>query len=105
MVRWGDDLPSLLEMAEAGQPVPALQTRPQLARRWAYTQEVYETLRGSRRYTMGGAANIPFSEFASYANYLEFPQWYAVELWRDLALMDNLFLTEHKAKQDAKSGS
>lgn len=104
-MKWGEDLPSLLQMAEDGQTVPALLSRPILDRRWTYTREVYETLRGSRRYTMGGAANIPFSEFAAYAKHLNLPLEHGMELWVDVRLMDDLYLSERKARQESKTGS
>ena len=104
-MKWGNELPSLLEMADAGQIVPALASKPTLITRWTYTREVYETLRGSRRYTMGGAANIPFSEFASYVSYVNMDKAQALELWTDLKLMDDIWLVEQKARQDAKTGS
>lgn len=41
---------------------------------------------------MGGPANIPFSEFASYASFFRFTLTEAEEVWEDVRVIDDCWL-------------
>ena len=90
---------------ETGIIPKALQDRPELHRRWDYAKEVFDDLGGSRRYTAGGAANIPFSEFYLYAKAHNFDSEDLIDVWQDLRIVDSIWLSKVAEKQAAKQKS
>lgn len=90
---------------ESGITPKALQDRPTLIKRWHFSKEVFDDLGGSRRYTAGGAANIPFSEFYLYAQMHGFDSWDMVDIWEDLKTIDNIWLPKVAEKMAAKQKS
>ncbi len=90
---------------ETGITPKALLDRPVLVDRWHYPKEVFEDLGGSRRYTAGGAANIPFSEFYLYALAYKFEPDEMVDVWEDLKLIDSIWLSKVAEKQAAQQKS
>lgn len=90
---------------ETGITPKALLDRPVLEERWHYAKSVFDELNGSRRYTMGGPANIPYSEYSRYANDRGFSQHDIIEVWEDLALIDNIWLAKVTEKQAAQRKS
>jgi hypothetical protein len=80
----------------------ALKNRPTLAERWLYARSVWSELHGSRRYTMSGPANIPFSEYALYASIHGFTEAEMVEVWEDFRLIDICWLDEVAKHQKSK---
>ena len=96
-------------MQSEGVPVKALENQPKLIRRWEYAKEIFEELSGSRRYTSGGAANIPFSEYDRYAKAYNFDQTELAEYWEELRIVDDIWLQEvaknqKNAEAQAKKG-
>ena len=105
-IRWGADIAHLLEVQkDTGATPSALLNRPSLVERWQFADEVFSELSGSRQYTMGGPANIPFSEFYLYAIAHNFTGQELVEVWDDLRQIDNAWLAAVRAKQEAEKGS
>lgn len=90
---------------ETGITPKALQDRPELHRRWHYVKEVFDDLSGSRNYTMGGAANIPFSEFYLYAQAYGFSSGDLIDVWQDLRIVDSIWLSKSAEKQASKQKS
>ena len=104
-IRWGADIAHLLDIQkETGTTPSALVNRPVLAERWQFADEVFSELSGSRRFTMGGPANIPFSEFYLYAVAHSFSRQETVEVWDDLRQMDNAWLSAVREKMEAEKG-
>lgn len=87
-------------MRDTGVAVPALESKPVLEKRWKYPMEVYAMLSGSRRYSMGGAAPIPLSEYVAFTKIFNIRGWHAWEVWEDVRTIDRLKL-EAAAKQRA----
>jgi hypothetical protein len=101
-VQWGSEYSLLLEMqSEMGVTPKALENQPTLNRRWEFTKEVFNELTGSRRYTSGGPANIPISEYKVYAKAYGFSQTEFTEYWEDLQVVDSVWLSELAKKREA----
>lgn len=83
----------------------ALQDRPTLARRWEFPKAVFDALHGSRNYTAGGAANIPFSEYERYARAYGFSRLELIDVWEDLLIIDNIWLAKVAEKQAVEKNS
>lgn len=101
-MRWGSEYTLLLEVqAELGVTPKALESQPTLSRRWEFIKEVFNELTGSRRYTAGGPANIPISEYEVYAKAYGFSQTEYTEYWEDLQVVDSVWLSELAKKREA----
>ncbi len=79
----------------------ALQNRPVLDQRWHFANTVFNALTGSRRYTAGGPANIPISEYDVYARGYGFTAMEWRDTWEDLQVIDSIWLTEVAKKMAA----
>lgn len=90
---------------ETGITPKALLDRPVLEQRWAYAKEIFDDLGGSRRYTAGGAANIPYSEYFLYATAHRFSSEDLIDYWQDLKLIDSIWLSKTTEKQAAQQKS
>ena len=90
---------------ETGITPKALLDRPVLEQRWSYPRQVFDDLGGSRRYTAGGAANIPFSEFYLYSKAYGFEPDEVTDVWEDLKLIDSIWLSKTTEKQAAQQKS
>lgn len=77
---------------DTGVMPPNLENRVELPLRWKYAHSIFELLDGSRRPAFEGKSEIPFSEFWMYADMHEFPKPLARELWREVHLLDLLYL-------------
>jgi hypothetical protein len=86
---------------ESGITPKALLDRPELNQRWHFAKDTFDALGGSRRYTAGGPANIPFSEFYLYAKAYAFEDSDTTEVWEDLKLLDTIWLSKVAEKQAA----
>lgn len=106
-MQWGAELQTLLDIAaETGMVPKPLQDRPTLKQRWEFPKQVFDALTGSRRYTTGGAANIPISEYAVYAKAYGFSPQDWRDVWEDLAIIDTVWLTETtKKREKTKKGT
>ena len=60
-------------------------------------------LSGSRRYSMGGAAPIPLSEYVAFATLNNMVGWHAREVWEDVRLVDRLTLEASAEQRAAKA--
>ena len=96
----------LTEMWEdTGVKPPALENRPKLIERWNYPYRVWLELAGSRRYTAGGAAEIPFSEFYLWAVAHNYDRAEMECMWEDLHIIDKVWLQEITKIQKAQAES
>ena len=101
-MQWGSEYRTLLEMqADMGVTPKALENQPTLQRRWEYAKDVWNDPTGSRRYTAGGAGNIPISEYDVYAKAYGFSQTEYTEYWEELQNVDNVWLSEVAKKREA----
>lgn len=100
-VKWGPEVPTLLEIQRSTGTTPiALRDRPILSERWAFTDEVFTELTGSRNYTAGGPANIPFNQFYLWAKAHRFTLTELTEVWKDLREFDNAWLEALNKKRE-----
>jgi hypothetical protein len=90
---------------ETGITPKALVDRPALDQRWHYAKSVFDDLAGSRNYTAGGPANIPYTVYSMYANDRGFSQSDLIDVWEDLSLIDSIWLAQVIEKQNAQRKS
>lgn len=89
----------LSEIWEAtGEKPAALVNRPELNERWRYPHLVWSELSGSRNYTAGGVAEIPFSEFYLWAVAHEYTKSQMQFMWEDLHLFDRTWVHENQKR-------
>jgi len=84
---------------ETGIKPPALTTQPTLVSRWSIPYKVWVELSGSRNYHMGGAAEIPFSEFFMWALAHRYTPLEMECMWEDVHVIDKVWLgaqADHK---------
>lgn len=68
--QWGDKIEFLKGIEEdTGETPPALLARPILSQFEQPYMDAFNILSGSRQWTMGGPAAIPFSEIAAYLEF------------------------------------
>lgn len=79
---------------ETGQIPKALDSRPVLSERWAEPYKVWAELSGSRNYTAGGPAGIPFSEFFLWALAYGYTREEMTCMWEDMKCIDTTWLAE-----------
>lgn len=87
---------------ETGTKPPALESRPQLKQRWVIPHEVWRELSGSRNYTPGGLAEIPFSEFFLWAWAHDYTKSEMQSMWEDVHIIDVAWLEEQAKVQEAE---
>jgi hypothetical protein len=90
---------------ETGITPKALLDRPSLDQRWFFAKSVFDDLSGSRNYTAGGPANIPYTVYSMYAHDRGFSQLDLIDVWEDLSLIDSIWLTKVVEKQAAQRKS
>lgn len=90
---------------ETGITPKALLDRPSLIQRWHYAKSVFDDLAGSRNYTTGGPANIPYNVYSMYARDRHFTLEDLVDVWEDLSLIDSIWLARVTEKQAAQRKS
>lgn len=96
---WADNIEMLQDIwQETGEKPAALANRPELKERWVLTQRVWSELSGSRNYTAGGLAEIPFSEFYLWAVAHEYTKAQMQSTWEDVHLFDKAWVGEHQKK-------
>ena len=96
---WADNLEMLNEVWEAtGEKPVALANRPELTDRWHGPHIVWAELSGSRNYTAGGVAEIPFSEFFLWAVAHEYTKAQIQSMWEDLHLFDHTWVRENQKR-------
>lgn len=80
----------------------ALDSRPVLNERWIEPYKVWAELSGSRNYTAGGPAGIPFSEFCLWALAYGYTREELTCMWEDVRVMDMTWLAEtsKRAKEE-----
>jgi hypothetical protein len=88
---------------ETGITPPALKNRPELHDDWVFTQQIWRDLNGSRRYHMGGAAGIPFSEFYLWARAHGFSCTDLTDAWEAVHRYDEIWLEEQAIWQKAQA--
>ena len=94
----------LLEMQEeTGETPAALLNRPDLHDDWTFPQQIWRELNGSRRYHMGGAAGIPFSEFYLWARAHGFSCTELTDTWEGVHRYDEIWLDEQAAWQKSQA--
>lgn len=87
---------------ETGEKPPALSNRPELDKHWRIPYQVWLELSGSRNYTMGGAAEIPFSEFFLWAHAHGYSKLEMQSMWEDVHTVDRVWLHETQKKAEAE---
>lgn len=93
----------LNEIWEATRQIPqALDRRPILADRWTEPYKVWAELSGSRNYTAGGAAGIPFSEFFLWAVAFRYSREELEYMWEDVHHIDVVWLSETTKRAKAE---
>lgn len=90
---------------ETGVKPPALENQPVLSQRWVIPHGVWKELSGSRNYTPGGLAEIPFSEFFLWAWAHDYTKAEIQSMWEDVHAIDVAWLEEHTKKQEADRAS
>lgn len=90
---------------ETGITPKALLDRPTLIKRWHYAKTIFDDLSGSRNYTAGGPANIPYPVYSMYANDRCFSTEELIDVWEDLAIIDSIWLSKVAEKQAAQRKS
>ena len=104
--KWGSEVETLLEVYKAtGTMPPALKNRPELSKRWTFTDGVFDQLHGSRNYTARGPANIPFNQFYLWARANNFSRSEIAEVWDDLRQFDNAWLGAHNKQREQASAN
>lgn len=83
---------------ETGQKPAALANRPTLASKWDFPHRVWSELSGSRNYTPGGVAEIPFSEFYMWATAHEYTKSEMQSMWEDLHVFDSIWVSENRKR-------
>ncbi len=84
----------------------ALENRVFLPESWEYAYRIFSDLSCSRPPAFDGRSEIPFSEFYMYADMHEYPKPLARELWREVRLLDSIYLEVlHKVHEEKRSQS
>lgn len=98
----------LTEMWEETGVKPAtLVNRPTLLERWNIPYKVWIEISGSRNYTAGGPAEIPFSEFFLWAYAHNYERLEMELMWEDVHAIDKVWLNEtgERAKAEREAAA
>lgn len=90
---------------ETGNQPKSLANRPTLDPIWLQPYKVYVELSGSRNYSFGGAAEIPFSEFFLYATAHDYTHAEMRCMWEGLHSVDTTFLREQQKRDEERKAN
>jgi hypothetical protein len=94
---------------ETGNKPDSLSNRPTLKELWITPYNVWRELSGSRNYTAGGLAEIPFSEFFLWALAHRYSLDEMASMWEDVHVIDvewlSLKFEKDKLERDSKQRS
>ena len=83
----------------------ALVSKPTMDDRWRIPYAIWREVEGSRNYTAGGPAELPFSEFYLWAHAHNYSHSELTSMWEDVHAIDLCWLKEYDKKQEAKRAS